>query len=151
QSPGRQFQRNAAGAGVDRSVGPERGSCIARQRRGSLIKLPAMPGTDRQFAYRQKTYTHHDIEGMTRGVEEDGFALVPRVLSTDEVEAACEHIDQLKPIHWDRLGPTDHFKNVLNQDTYFLQFIDRAPIIDLAESVMTSECHIIGETAWRSH
>jgi ectoine hydroxylase-related dioxygenase (phytanoyl-CoA dioxygenase family) len=88
---------------------------------------------------------------MTRGVEEDGFAIVPGVLPIDEVRAAREHIDQLKPIHWDRLGPTDHFKNVFNQDTFFLQFIDRAPIIDLAESVMTSECHIIGETAWRSH
>ena len=107
--------------------------------------------TEPRFAYRQKTYALDDVEGMARGVEEDGFALVPGVLSQDDVRAACRHIDELQPIHWDRLGLTDHFKNVFNQDTFFLQFIDRAPIIDLAEAVMSSECHIIGQTAWRSH
>jgi hypothetical protein len=102
--------------------------------------------------YRQKTYAHDDLAGMIRGVEEDGFALIPGVLSQDEVCRCRDAIDQLRPIHWDQLGGTnDHFKNVFNQNPFWLQFIDRSPVIELAEATLTSECHIIGETAWRSH
>lgn len=102
--------------------------------------------------YRQKTYAHDDLAGMVRGVEEDGFALIPSVLSPDEVRQCREAIDQLRPIHWDRLGGTnDHFKNVFNQNSFWLQFIDRAPAVDLAEATLGKDCHIIGQTAWRSH
>jgi ectoine hydroxylase-related dioxygenase (phytanoyl-CoA dioxygenase family) len=102
--------------------------------------------------YKQKTYRPDDIDGMKRGLEDDGFALIPDVLSREEVEKACLHIDKLKAIHWDRLhvGATDHFKNVFNQDAFWLKFIDWPGVVDLAEAVMGEQCHIIGESAWRS-
>src|SRR4051812_2154934 len=96
-----------------------------------------MPKTAASIGYLQKTYPLHDLQGMIRAVEEEGFALLPGVLSHQEVLAARKNIDQLQPIHWDRVGgANEHFKNVFNQNTFFLDFIDRAPTIDLAESVM---------------
>ncbi len=111
-----------------------------------------MTVTGPETTYRQKTFAQDDLQGMAAAVHEDGFALIPGVLSPEEVAACRAHIDRLKPIHWDRLsGPTDHFKNVFNQDTFWLPFLDRPPVIDLAEATMGEDCHIIGETAWRSH
>jgi hypothetical protein len=106
----------------------------------------------REFVYRQPVYALDDLEGQVRALHEDGFALIPGVLSPEEVAECRDHIDRLKPIHWDRLGagPTDHFKNVFNQDVFWLPFIDRPGIIELAEATMGADCHIIGETAWRS-
>ena len=106
---------------------------------------------DAPFTYRQKTFASTDTDGMTRAIQEDGFALIPGVLSPDECAAARDQIDTLQLIGFDRLGATDHFKCVFNRDSYWLQFLDMPGVIDLAESTMGSECHIIGQTAWRSH
>jgi ectoine hydroxylase-related dioxygenase (phytanoyl-CoA dioxygenase family) len=81
----------------------------------------------------------------------DGFVLLSGVLSPREVEAARAMIDGLRPIHWDFVGPTDHYKNVFNRDARWLSFIDRGGVVDLAEAALGTDCHIIGETAWRSH
>ena len=37
------------------------------------------------FSYRQKTYDIFDTEGAVEAVREDGFALIPGVLSPSEV------------------------------------------------------------------
>ncbi len=110
-----------------------------------------MTVSEQTFAYRQKTFAIDDVAGMTRAMHDEGFALIPGVLSAPEVKEANAAIDQLRPMHWDSVGATDHYKNVFNQSPYFLQFIDRAGVADLAESVLGADCHIIGETAWRSH
>ncbi|HVK05314.1 MAG TPA: phytanoyl-CoA dioxygenase family protein [Armatimonadaceae bacterium] len=103
------------------------------------------------FEYRQKTFAQDDVAGMANALHEDGFALIPNVLSQDEVQDLKDAIDRLKPFGFDKLGKTDHFKCVFNREKIFLDMIDRAPTIDLAEATMGGECHIIGETAWRSH
>lgn len=103
------------------------------------------------FNYRQKTHSLHATVEQLKDLHEEGFVLIPNVLSKELVESAREHIDQLKPFGFDRLGNTDHFKNVFNRDPFWLQFIDWPGVIDLAEASMGSECHIIGQTAWRSH
>jgi ectoine hydroxylase-related dioxygenase (phytanoyl-CoA dioxygenase family) len=103
------------------------------------------------FAYRQKTFALDDLAGMTNALHEDGFALVPGVLSSDEVAAAREAIDRLKPFGFDHAGGVgDHYKCVFNREQLFLNYIDRPGIVDLAESTMGDQCHIIGMTAWRS-
>jgi hypothetical protein len=84
-------------------------------------------------------------------LHDDGFVLIPGVLDRDEVEAARGRIDALQPIHWDFSGSTDHYKNVFNRDPAWLSFLDRDEVIDLAEAALGSDCHVIGETAWRSH
>ena len=40
------------------------------------------------FAYRQKTFKADDVAGMTQAMHEDGFALVPGVLTPEECAAA---------------------------------------------------------------
>lgn len=102
------------------------------------------------FTYRQRTFDLQDTEGQTRALHEDGFALIPGVLSPDEVDQARTAIDRLQPIGWDRLGRTDHFKCVFNREPYWLSFLDRPGVLELAESAMGAECHIIGQSAWRS-
>lgn len=38
------------------------------------------------FNYLQKTFTLDDVVGMTEALHDDGFALIPGVLSLDEVK-----------------------------------------------------------------
>ncbi|MDX1931478.1 MAG: phytanoyl-CoA dioxygenase family protein [Capsulimonadales bacterium] len=103
------------------------------------------------FEYKQKTFAQDDIEGMTKAMHEDGFALCPGVLNAAEVQAVRDAIDRLQPFGFDRLGVTDHFKCVFNRDKVFLDLIDREPTVTLAEATMGEQCHIIGESAWRSY
>lgn len=103
------------------------------------------------FYKRLPTYSIDAVMQMRAAMDIDGFALIPGVLSSDEVTAARQMIDQLKPIYWDFQGLTDHYKNVFNRDPYWLRFLDLPGVIDLAEASMGHNCHIIGETAWRSH
>jgi ectoine hydroxylase-related dioxygenase (phytanoyl-CoA dioxygenase family) len=103
------------------------------------------------FEYKQKTFSQDDIAGMTEALHEDGFALVPGVLSPDEVQATRDAIDRLQHFAWDSKGNTDHFKCVFNRDQVFLDLIDREPTVTLAEATMGAECHIIGQSAWRSY
>ena len=104
-----------------------------------------------EFAYHLPTFAPSDVAGMTTALHEDGFALIPNVLSRDEVAQMRGKIDTLTPFGFDSQGRTDHYKCVFNRDPYWLSFLDRPGVIDLAESTMGAECHIIGQTAWRSH
>ncbi len=106
---------------------------------------------DNGFPYKQKTFALDDTAGMTQALHDDGFALIPNVLDAEEIADVRAAIDRLQPFGFDKLGKTDHFKNVFNRDRVFLDLIDREGVVDLAESAMGAECHIIGETAWRSH
>lgn len=105
------------------------------------------------FIYRQKTCDLFDTAGMVEALHEDGFALIPGVLSVSEVPMAREALDRLQPFgldgsSWSELN--HHFKCVFNRDRLWLSYVDRPGIIELAESLMGSDCHIIGMTAWKS-
>jgi ectoine hydroxylase-related dioxygenase (phytanoyl-CoA dioxygenase family) len=88
---------------------------------------------------------------MREAMETDGFVLIPGVLPPSAVQQARDKIDSLEPIHWDFTGFTDHYKNVFNRDAFWLSFLDRGEVIELAEACLGGNCHVIGETAWRSH
>jgi Phytanoyl-CoA dioxygenase (PhyH) len=103
------------------------------------------------FAYDLPTFGISDLEGMTRAMHEDGFALIPGVLTAEEVREVRDAIDRLKPFGFDRMNKTEHYKCVFNRDRVFFNLIDRAGVVDLAEATMGEHCHIIGETAWKSH
>lgn len=105
----------------------------------------------RPFTYLQKTFDLYDTEGMTRALHEDGFALIPGVLSADEVQATRDAIDRLHPFGFDHAGKTDHYKCVFNREKLFLDYIDRPGVVELAEATMGEQCHIIGQSAWRSY
>jgi ectoine hydroxylase-related dioxygenase (phytanoyl-CoA dioxygenase family) len=103
------------------------------------------------FAYRQRTFALDDVEGMTRAMHEDGFALIPGVLSPEEVQDCKAAIDRLKPFGYDHMGKTEHYKCVFNRESIFFNLMDRPGVVDLAEKTMGDQCHIIGLTAWKSH
>ena len=97
------------------------------------------------------TYAPNQIYKMLEAMHVDGFALIPGMLESVEIEKARQKIDDLVATHWDFNGLTDHYKNVFNRDPFWLLFLDRRGVIDLAEASLGTDCHIIGETAWRSH
>jgi ectoine hydroxylase-related dioxygenase (phytanoyl-CoA dioxygenase family) len=86
-----------------------------------------------------------------KALQDEGFVLIPQVIDRPEVARARAAIDRLQPFHWDVQGLTDHYKCVFNRDPYWLAFLDLPGIIELAEAALGKDCHIIGQTAWRSH
>jgi ectoine hydroxylase-related dioxygenase (phytanoyl-CoA dioxygenase family) len=84
-------------------------------------------------------------------LDEQGFALLPAVLSAHQVHQVKQAIDNLVPVHWDYTGLVDHYKCVFNRDPFWLEYLDAPGVIELAEAALGSDCHIIGQTAWRCH
>ena len=119
----------------------------------STFESPNGAATSSQFHYRQQTHALDDTAGMTRALHEDGFALIPGVLSGDEIAALRGAIDRLQPFGGD-VGTgsvSEHYKCVFNRERLFLSYTDRPGVVDLAEALMGDECHVLGETAWKSH
>lgn len=84
-------------------------------------------------------------------LQEQGFLLLPGVLAAEEIAWARDAMAALTPLHWDYRGLVDdHFKCVFNRDPGWLHYLDRPGVIELMEAALGADCHIIGETAWRS-
>ena len=92
-----------------------------------------------------------DTGGAAAALAADGFALLAGAVPPHAVAAARDRIDALEPVHWDFTGTTDHYKNVFNRDPFWVPFLDPPGVIDLAEAALGADCHVIGQTAWRSH
>lgn len=92
------------------------------------------------------------VASSLQALHDDGFALLPGVLDPAQIAWARAAMDQLTPVHWDYTGLVDdHFKCVFNRDPGWLPYLDLPGVIELIESALGSDCHIIGQTAWRSH
>lgn len=97
--------------------------------------------------------SQHDVDGIVRGLEDEGYALMPCVLTRAQCAEMRDHIDALDFPEYDGKGDgkgIDHHKVVFNRDPYWLQFIDQAGIIDAVERLQGGDCHIIGMSAWRT-
>jgi ectoine hydroxylase-related dioxygenase (phytanoyl-CoA dioxygenase family) len=85
--------------------------------------------------------------------------VVSNAVPPDTCDVARGKIDALTPVHWDevhlanemRARFLDRYLCVFNRDAYWLQFLDRPGIIDVADAALGTDCHVIGQTAWRSH
>lgn len=93
------------------------------------------------------TLTHERL----RALHQDGFVLMPAVVTHTQIAKLRQAIDHLAPMHWDYSGVIDHYKCVFNRDPLWLPFLDMDGVIDLAEAALGDDCHIIGQTAWRCH
>jgi hypothetical protein len=107
-------------------------------------------------ATRVGRFPIHDTQGMVRALEEEGFALAAAALPPGLVDTARRSIDTLQPLHWDEVHEAggrhmDRYLCVFNRDPFWLEFLDRPGIIDVAETTLGHDCHVIGQTAWRSH
>lgn len=81
----------------------------------------------------------------------DGFVLLPGILDASQIAELRRAIDSLTPIYWDYQGLVDHYKCVFNRDPLWLPYLDRPGVVELAEAALGSDCHVIGQTAWRCH
>ncbi len=107
------------------------------------------------------------VDELAEAVRRDGFAFMPGVLDGDEVAELRRRIDGLEPNLRanDRRGQSErrvaaaaegesdtfyqaHTKVLFNRSAYFLQFLDRAPVAEVADAVMGEDCHSIGMTGW---
>jgi ectoine hydroxylase-related dioxygenase (phytanoyl-CoA dioxygenase family) len=80
-----------------------------------------------------------------------GFVLLPAVLAPAQVSGLRAAIDRLTPVGLDYQGLVDdHYKCVFNREPFWLAFLDLPGVIELAEAALGSDCHLIGQTAWRS-
>lgn len=86
-----------------------------------------------------------------QALHEQGFVLLPGVLAPAQIDWLRTAIDGLQPIHWDYSGLVDHYKCVFNRDPAWLPYLDLPGVIELAEAALGADCHVIGQTAWRSH
>lgn len=80
-----------------------------------------------------------------------GFVLLPAVLAPAQISELRAAIDRLTPVGLDYQGLVDdHYKCVFNREPFWLTFLDLPGVIELAEAALGSDCHVIGQTAWRS-
>lgn len=89
--------------------------------------------------------------GHLQAMHQQGFALLPGVLSSAQIDELRNAIDALQPLHWDYTGLVDHYKCVFNRDPLWLPYLDLPGVIELAEAALGADCHVIGQTAWRCH
>ncbi|MCG8291497.1 phytanoyl-CoA dioxygenase family protein [Pseudomonas entomophila] len=82
---------------------------------------------------------------------DEGYTVISGVLAPLQIALLRCAIDDLQPLHWDYQGLLEHYKCVFNRDPLWLPFLDLPPLIELAEAALGADCHVIGQTAWRSH
>jgi ectoine hydroxylase-related dioxygenase (phytanoyl-CoA dioxygenase family) len=100
---------------------------------------------------------HPDRASQVKAIENDGYVYLPRVINTEELaelRAAMDGLDARKE-SFDRHGTPEnggflnkHINNAFNRDALFLQYLDKPGVIEVAEAVHGSDCHVIGMTAW---
>jgi hypothetical protein len=98
----------------------------------------------------------YETAALAEAIGEEGCASIEGALPPDLCEDTRRRIDALTPRHWDETHERggrflDRYLCVFNRDRHWLQFLDRPGVIDLAEAVLGADCHVVGETAWRSH
>lgn len=103
----------------------------------------------------------YETDALLAALDADGAVIASGALPRALCDEARGRIDALAPLHWDEAHHDprglsggrflDRYLCVFNRDLYWLQFLDRPGVIELAERALGSDCHVIGETAWRSH
>jgi hypothetical protein len=108
-----------------------------------------------------RRYAVYQIDEVLSALDDDGAAIISEVLPLATCTEAQSRIDALAPEHWDEVHDDargiaasrflDRYLCVFNRDPYWLRFLDRPGVIDITEAALGRDCHVIGETAWRSH
>ncbi len=110
---------------------------------------------------------YESADELAEAVRRDGFAYMPGVLSAAEVDSLRREIDRLEPnprandrreesirrgIDPSSGEATTFHQAVINllfnRSAYFLQFLDRPPVAEVADAVMGEDCHCISMTGW---
>ena len=91
-------------------------------------------------------------------VEKDGYAYFPGVLQAAEVDHLKKLMTDLEPIstNLDSYKSPENgdgflnkvINNSFNRDPYYLQFLDKSPVIEVAEGLHGDDCHCLGMQSW---
>lgn len=77
-----------------------------------------------------------------------GFTKLSNVL--DNCSEVKDKIDQLQRLEGDDWHPCERYKCLFNRDIYWIQFIDNVRVLPIVESLLGDDCHIIGQTGWKT-
>ena len=97
------------------------------------------------------------LSDKTDSMYTNGFAYFPNALSPEHVRNLRSAIDNLEPLNngFDFIDTPDNggfynktVYNIFNHNPVFRDLLDVPEIIDLAETIHGTDCHIIGMTAW---
>ena len=101
---------------------------------------------------------YNDLENQVEALERDGYVYFPNVLDTEEVAELRATMDRLETIPecLDRHQTPENgdkflnkiINNSFNRDPLYLQFLDKSPIIEVAEATHGEDCHCIGMQSW---
>ncbi len=101
---------------------------------------------------------YNDLESQVEALERDGYVYFPNVLNKDEITILRETMDRLETISecYDKHQTPDNgggflnkiINNSFNRDPLYLQFLDKSPIIEVAEATHGGDCHCIGMQSW---
>ena len=101
--------------------------------------------------------TYSTLEEQIEALERDGYLYLPGFLNAAEVaelRAAAERIEPLpENLDTDMTPERDGYlnkciNNAFNRDPLFLKHLDKPGLIDLAEAIHGSDCHIIAMHTW---
>jgi ectoine hydroxylase-related dioxygenase (phytanoyl-CoA dioxygenase family) len=101
---------------------------------------------------------YEDLDSQVEALERDGYIYFPGVLDAGEVaelRATMERLDTI-PECFDRHQTPENggkflnkiINNSFNRDPLYLEFLDKSPIIDVAEATHGKDCHCIGMQSW---
>jgi hypothetical protein len=87
-------------------------------------------------------------------LEQDGYAVLPGVFTTDEVSALAAEIDEVfattAPNPRPRPDRAEFRYEMLNRSPLAQQAIAHPTILDAIEPLLGGDCHVIANTAWRN-
>ena len=99
-----------------------------------------------------------DLENQVEALEKDGQVYFPNVLNPDEVSELRDAMDRIETIPecYDRHQTPENggkflnkiINNSFNRDPLYLQYLDKSPIIEVAEETHGGDCHCIGMQSW---
>ena len=99
-----------------------------------------------------------DLESQVEALERDGYVYFPSVLDADEIAELRATMDRLEaiPASHDRDETPQNgdaflhklISNSFNRDPLYLQYLDKSPIIEVAEAAHGEDCHCIGMHSW---
>lgn len=100
---------------------------------------------------------YEKLEDQVSALENDGYVYFPKVIDTNQIATLRRKMDELVALEasFDRDQTVvsggfvnKHVNNAFNRDALFTSYLDRSPIIEVAEAIHGEDCHCIGMTAW---
>ena len=101
---------------------------------------------------------YNDLESQVEALERDGYVYFPNVLNAEEIAELRAMMDRLETIPecLDRHQVPQNgdgflnkiINNSFNRDSLYLQFLDKSPVIEVAEATHGEDCHCIGMQSW---